>query len=243
MKILEAKHLCKEYSLDQRRLTVLNDISLSIAAGEFVVISGSSGSGKTTLLTLLSGLDQPSSGKVFLDGNEITGASEDELAPLRNRIIGFVFQSFHLVPSMTAKENVMFPAEIMGSADAESRAMRLLERVGLADRADNMPSQLSGGEKQRVSLCRAMVNHPKLLFADEPTGNLDSENGAMVLSQLIALKTEQGATLVLVTHNPEIAEAADRVLQLQDGRLLYTDGNPHQSEHLNALSQPDGWRS
>ena len=225
MTILEAKHLCKEYNLDQRRLTVLDDISLSISAGEFVVISGSSGSGKTTLLTLLSGLDQPTSGMVSLDGKEITGASEDELAPLRNRMIGFVFQSFHLVPSMTAKENIMFPAEIMGSADAESRAMQLLARVGLADRADNMPSQLSGGEKQRVSLCRAMINYPKLLFADEPTGNLDSENGAMVLSQLIELKSEQGATLILVTHNPEIAQAADRVLQLRDGRLLQARGN------------------
>jgi len=225
MNILEARHLSKEYNLDQRRLTVLNDISLSIAAGEFVVISGTSGSGKTTLLTLLSGLDQPTSGNVLLDGNEITGASEDELAPLRNRMIGFVFQSFHLVPSMTAKENIMFPAEIMGGVDAESRALELLQRVGLADRAENMPSQLSGGEKQRVSLCRAMINYPKLLFADEPTGNLDSENGAMVLSQLVELKSEQGATLILVTHNPDIAQAADRVLQLRDGRLLQSQGN------------------
>jgi len=239
MNILEAKHLCKEYYLDQRRLTVLDDISLSIAAGEFVVISGSSGSGKTTLLTLLSGLDQPSSGKVIVDGHEITGASEDELAPLRNRKIGFVFQSFHLVPSMTAKENIMFPAEIMGSADAESRALQLLERVGLTNRADNMPSQLSGGEKQRVSLCRAMINYPKLLFADEPTGNLDSENGAMVLSQLVALKSEQGATLILVTHNPEIAQAADRVLVLRDGRLLGPRINANTSDPHMGTFQPD----
>ncbi len=239
MNILEAKNLRKEYSLDQRRLTVLNDISLSIAAGEFVVISGSSGSGKTTLLTLLSGLDQPTSGNVVLDGHEITGASEDELAPLRNRMIGFVFQSFHLVPSMTAKENIMFPAEIMGSADAEARAMQLLEHVGLANRADNMPSQLSGGEKQRVSLCRAMINYPKLLFADEPTGNLDSENGAIVLSQLIALKSEQGATLILVTHNPEIAKAADRVLQLRDGRLLQSDGPAGRFDYHKETSQTD----
>ena len=219
MNILEARHLNKTYALDNRRITVLKDISLSIATGEFVVITGSSGSGKTTLLTLLSGLDQPSSGQVAIQGQEITGATEDELAPIRNRMIGFVFQSFHLVPSMTAKENIMFPAEIMGKKDAEQTARRLLKRVGLADRADNMPSQLSGGEKQRVSLCRAMVNHPKLLFADEPTGNLDSENGRVVLSQLIDLKTEQGATLVLVTHNPDIAKAADRVLTLEDGRL------------------------
>jgi putative ABC transport system ATP-binding protein len=219
MSILEARQLNKIYTVDNRRITVLKDISLSIASGEFVVITGSSGSGKTTLLTLLSGLDQPSSGHVTIQGQEITGATEDELAPIRNRMIGFVFQSFHLVPSMTAKENIMFPAEIMGNKNAEQTARQLLERVGLADRADNMPSQLSGGEKQRVSLCRAMVNRPKLLFADEPTGNLDSKNGDIVLSQLIDLKTEQGATLILVTHNPDIAKAADRVLTLEDGKL------------------------
>ncbi len=219
MSILEARQLYKTYTVDNRRISVLKDISLSIATGEFVVIAGSSGSGKTTLLTLLSGLDQPSSGHVVIQGQEITGATEDELAPIRNRMIGFVFQSFHLVPSMTAKENIMFPAEIMGNKDAEQTALQLLGRVGLADRADNMPSQLSGGEKQRVSLCRAMVNRPKLLFADEPTGNLDSKNGDIVLSQLIDLKTEQDATLILVTHNPDIAKAADRVLTLEDGRL------------------------
>ena len=219
MNILEAGHLTKTYTVENRSITVLKDISLSVSAGEFVVIKGSSGSGKTTLLTLLSGLDQPSSGRVAIQGREITGATEDELAPIRNRMIGFVFQSFHLVPSMTAKENIMFPAEIMGKKDAEALARELLERVGLGDRADNMPSQLSGGEKQRVSLCRAMINHPQLLFADEPTGNLDSENGHIVLSQLMDLKNEGGATLILVTHNPEIAGAADRVLTLVDGML------------------------
>jgi len=219
MSILEARQLNKNYAVDNRRITVLKDITLSIATGEFVVISGSSGSGKTTLLTILSGLDQPSSGQVVIQGQEITGASEDELAPIRNRMIGFVFQSFHLVPSMTAKENIMFPAEIMGRKDAGQTALQLLERVGLADRADNMPSQLSGGEKQRISLCRAMVNRPRLLFADEPTGNLDSKNGDIVLSQLMDLKTEQDATLILVTHNPDIARAADRVLILEVGRL------------------------
>jgi len=219
MTILEAKNLHKTYTVDHRRIMVLNDISLAVAPGEFVVIAGSSGSGKTTLLTLLSGLDHPSSGRVFIDQQDITDASEDDLAPLRNRTIGFVFQSFHLVPSMTAKENIMFPAELLGRADAEEKARQLLQRVGLQDRADNLPSQLSGGEKQRVSLCRAMINRPKLLFADEPTGNLDSQNGRLVLTQLLELKAEQGATLVLVTHNPEIAAAADRVLTLKDGRL------------------------
>ena len=219
MAILEAANLNKTYTVDHRRIRVLSDISMAVAPGEFVVVAGSSGSGKTTLLTLLSGLDHPSSGRVFIDGRDITGASEDELAPLRNRMIGFVFQSFHLVPSMTARENIMFPAELLGRADAEEKALRLPHRVGLEDRADNLPSQLSGGEKQRISLCRAMINDPKLLFADEPTGNLDSKNGRLVLAQLLELKAEQGATLILVTHNPEIAAVADRVLTLKDGRL------------------------
>jgi putative ABC transport system ATP-binding protein len=217
--IIEAIHLNKTYTVDHRKITVLKDISLAVAPGEFVVIAGSSGSGKTTLLTLLSGLDHPSSGQVFIDRRDITDASEDALAPLRNSMFGFVFQSFHLVPSMTAMENIMFPAELLGRPDAEEKARRLLERVGLKDRADNFPSQLSGGEKQRISLCRAMINDPKLLFADEPTGNLDSQNGRLVLTQMLELKAEKGATLILVTHNPEIAAAADRVMTLKDGSL------------------------
>ncbi len=219
MSILEAIALNKTYTVDHQDIMVLNDISLTVEPGEFVVITGSSGSGKTTLLTLLSGLDKPTSGRVFIDQQDITGASEDDLAPLRNRMIGFVFQSFHLIPSMSAMENIMFPAELQGLGNAEKKARQLLERVGLADRADNLPSQLSGGEKQRVSLCRAMINAPKLLFADEPTGNLDSKNGRIVFAQLVEMKNEQGATLILVTHNPEIATAADRVLTLRDGRL------------------------
>ncbi len=219
MALLEARHITKTYDVDHRRIPVLENVSLTIESGEFAVISGSSGSGKTTLLTLLSGLDQPTSGRVFIDNQDITGASEAELAPLRNRTIGFVFQSFHLVPSMTARENVMFPAELAGAADARIRADQLLDRVGLRSRADNLPSQLSGGEKQRIALCRALINRPKLLFADEPTGNLDSENGRIVLTQLIDLKNEHGATLVLVTHNSELARAADRVLTLKDGQL------------------------
>jgi putative ABC transport system ATP-binding protein len=219
MAILEAKALNKTYTVDQQDIMVLNDISLTVEPGEFVVITGSSGSGKTTLLTLLSGLDKPTSGRVFIDQQDITGASEDDLAPLRNRMIGFVFQSFHLIPSMSAMENIMFPAELQGLSNAEKKARQLLERVGLTDRADNLPSQLSGGEKQRVSLCRAMINDPKLLFADEPTGNLDSKNGRIVFAQLVEMKNEQGATLILVTHNPEIASAADRVLKLRDGKL------------------------
>ena len=219
MALLEARRITKTYTLENRTITVLEDISLSVETGEFIVIAGSSGSGKTTLLTLLSGLDHPTSGRVAIDGRDITGASEEDLAPLRNRTIGFVFQSFHLVPSMTACENVMFPAELTGDPDAKERAGRLLARVGLSARADNLPSQLSGGEKQRIALCRALVNRPRLLFADEPTGNLDSENGRTVLTQMIDLKNEHGATLVLVTHNPDIARVADRVLTLKDGHL------------------------
>ena len=187
--------------------------------GEVVVITGSSGSGKTTLLTLLSGLDHPSSGRILLDQVDITQAPEQALAPLRNRKIGFVFQSFHLVPSMTALENIMFPAELRKDPHAEEKARRLMRQVGLEDRADNLPGQLSGGEKQRIALCRAMINHPPLLFADEPTGNLDSRNGRRILEALINLKDTHGAPLILVTHNPEIARSADRVLRLEDGRL------------------------
>ncbi|MCG6974734.1 MAG: ABC transporter ATP-binding protein [Desulfobacterales bacterium] len=220
MAILEARALNKIYSVDHQKIIVLNDISLSVEPGEFLVVTGSSGSGKTTLLTLLSGLDKPTSGRVFIDQQDITGASEDDLAPLRNRMIGFVFQAFHLIPSMSALENIMFPAELQGLGDAEAKARQLLERVGLSGRADNLPSRLSGGEKQRVSLCRAMINDPKLIFADEPTGNLDSRNGRIVFSQLVEMKNEHGATLIVVTHNAEIASAADRVLVLKDGRLV-----------------------
>jgi putative ABC transport system ATP-binding protein len=219
MPVLEARHITKTYSVDHRDITVLDDVCLCVEAGAFVVISGSSGSGKTTLLTLLSGLDRPTSGQVLINDRDITNASEEELAPLRNQHIGFVFQSFHLVPSMTALENIMFPAELRGDPQAQERAGRLLRRVGMADRADNLPSQLSGGEKQRIALCRALINRPQLLFADEPTGNLDTENGRVVLAQLIELKNEHGATLILVTHNPLIARVADRVVALQDGRL------------------------
>ncbi len=219
MPLLEARHISKSYSVDHRDIAVLNDVSLTVEAGDFVVISGSSGSGKTTLLSVLSGLDRPSSGSVIIDGQDITAAPEAALAPMRNQTIGFVFQSFHLVPSMTAIENIMFPAQLRGDADAALRAMSLMKSVGMSHRSDNLPSQLSGGEKQRIALCRALINRPKLLFADEPTGNLDTVNGNIVLEQLVELKKAHGATLVLVTHNPHIAEAAGRVLMLEDGRL------------------------
>ena len=219
MALIEARNLFKSYKVDNRMINVLSDVSMTVDKGEFIVITGSSGSGKTTLLTLLSGLDHPTSGQVVVDGRKITGAGEAALTALRNRTIGFVFQSFYLIPSMTARENVQFPAELNKDPHARTRADDLLERVGLLERANNLPTQLSGGEKQRVALCRALVNRPKLIFADEPTGNLDTENGRIVLNQLMALRNEFGATLVLVTHNPQIARFADRMLPLVDGRL------------------------
>lgn len=219
MDILQARDLTKTYHIDGRHLTVLENVSISAHPGEFLVISGASGSGKSTLLSLLSGLDKPTAGRVFIQGEDITNTSEDDLAPFRNRIFGFVFQSFHLIPSLSALENVMFPAELANDRNAETNARDLLERVGLADRGENFPHQLSGGEKQRVAICRALINRPKIIFADEPTGNLDSENGRSVLELLLDFQQARQTTLVLVTHNPNIAQRADRVVVLADGRL------------------------
>ena len=225
MTILHAQGLTKTYRIEERPITVLEDVSLAAEPGEFLVISGASGSGKSTLLSLLSGLDKPTAGRVFIQGADITDIAEDDLAPLRNRVFGFVFQSFHLVPSLSALENVMFPAELAGDPKAESTARDLLDRVGLAHRAENLPHQLSGGEKQRAAICRALVNRPKIIFADEPTGNLDSENGRAVLNLLLDFQRAMQTTLVLVTHNPEIAARGDRVLTLTDGRLAPEGGH------------------
>ncbi len=219
MPILEARELTKTYAIVDRSITVLWRISFVIDAGEFVVIKGSSGSGKTTLLSLLSGLDSPTSGRVLVQNEDITDFTEDQLAPLRNSTIGFVFQSFHLVPSLNALENVMFPAELRRDHDAESRARALLDRVGLAARSSNYPHQLSGGERQRVAICRALINNPAILFADEPTGNLDSKNGAAILDLLLDLHRERQTTLIMVTHSDELAARAERVLTLYDGKL------------------------
>jgi len=219
MPVVEARNITKTYTIANREIRVLDDVSLSVAEGEFLVVEGSSGSGKTTLLSLLSGLDKPSSGRVLLEEMDITEAPEDDLAPLRNETIGFVFQSFHLVPSLTALENVMFPAEIRRDPQAHDKAAELLKRVGLQKRSDNYPHQLSGGEMQRVAMCRAVINNPKIIFADEPTGNLDSENGKAVLDLLLEFKKEHQTTLVLVTHSIDIARIADRMIILKDGRI------------------------
>ncbi len=217
--MIDADQLNKSYTIDHRRIQVLEDVSLRIGAGEFAVIQGTSGSGKSTLLSILSGLDRPDSGRVRIQERDITDLSEDDLAPLRNRTFGFVFQSFHLIPSLSAQENVMFPAELCGSASAAADATKLLERVGLSRRLDNMPHQLSGGEQQRVAICRALVNRPAIIFADEPTGNLDSRSGQAILELMLEFQREFHTTLLLVTHNPDLARQADRRFQLTDGRL------------------------
>ena len=200
-------------------LTILDAVDLTIAAGEFVAVLGPSGSGKSTLLGLAAGLDRPTSGAVLIDGAAIQDLSEDALARLRRRKIGFVFQSFQLLSNMTALENVLLPLELAGSARPLERARTLLDRVGLAERGHHYPAQLSGGEQQRVALARAFAPRPQILFADEPTGNLDGATGARILDVLDELRADVHATLVLVTHDPEIAKRADRRIYLRDGRV------------------------
>ncbi len=218
--ILETEQLSKSYLIGDLQESVIKDISLKIYGGECVVVTGSSGSGKTTLLSLLSGLDRPSSGRIRLAGRDITDLSEDQLAPVRNELTGFIFQAFHLVPSLNALENVMFPAELRRDPDAAQKAAYLLKRVQLWERRLNFPQQLSGGEKQRVAICRALINEPKIVFADEPTGNLDSENSQAIIDLLAELHREKNTTLLLATHSPEVARLADRTLNMHDGRLL-----------------------
>jgi putative ABC transport system ATP-binding protein len=200
-------------------LTIVDRIDLSIAPGEFVAVLGPSGSGKSTLLALMAGLDRPSEGEVVLDGRPIQDLSEDDLALLRRRTIGFVFQSFQLLGNLTARENVLLPLELAGASDARARADQLLDTVGLGERGHHYPSQLSGGEQQRVALARAFGPRPPILLADEPTGNLDRATGELVLDTLVALRIENGTTLVLVTHDPDVALLADRRIHLRDGRI------------------------
>jgi putative ABC transport system ATP-binding protein len=217
--ILETEVLSKHYFLGGQRIEVLKDISLSIRKGEFVVIAGSSGSGKTTLLSVLSGLDRPSSGKIMMAGADITDLTEDQLSPIRNNLTGFVFQAFHLIPSLNSIENVMFPAELKRDRNAREKAESLLARVGLGDRGNNFPEQLSGGEQQRVAICRALINDPGIVFADEPTGNLDSENSESIIQLLLDLHKDHQTTLVMATHSRSLAGRADRVVRLHDGRI------------------------
>lgn len=213
-----ATALTKRIDTGAHTVEILRGIDLAIPAGQFVAIMGPSGSGKSTLLGLLAGFDDPSSGTVAIDGQSITGLSEDELARIRGRKIGFVFQSYQLIGTLTAEENVLLPMELAGGGDRE-RARKLLERVGLGGRLDHYPVQLSGGEQQRVALARAFAMRPPVIMADEPTGNLDTANGRLVLDLLIELNRSEGATLLLVTHDPEISRRADRRVSLLDGAI------------------------
>jgi putative ABC transport system ATP-binding protein len=220
--MIDVRGLTKIIDTGTHRVEILKGIDLTVPKGQFVAIMGPSGSGKSTLLGLLAGLDSPTAGEIRLDGEEITGLSEDRLAVLRGRKVGFVFQSYQLIPTLTAEENVLLPYELVGTNgfDGRARARELLANVGLADRRDHYPVQLSGGEQQRVALARAFMVRPPILMADEPTGNLDSANGKHVLDLLISLNSQQGTTLVLVTHDQQLASYADRRIMLHDGLIV-----------------------
>jgi putative ABC transport system ATP-binding protein len=218
-RMLNLKDLSVHYVLGETRIDVLRDLDLDVAAGQRVAVVGPSGSGKTTLLLILAGLEQPSTGSVSLDGTPLETMDRDRLADLRRDRIGIVFQSFHLVPSLSALDNVALPLEIAGRRDARERAARLLERVGLGARRRHYPAQLSGGEQQRVAIARALVHEPQLVLADEPTGNLDAHTGAAISDLLFELNEATGTTLILVTHDTELAARCDRMLRLHEGRL------------------------
>jgi len=218
--VLHSQSLSRTYRSGGRDLTVLKDITFSLEPGGFLAILGPSGSGKTTLLGLLAGLDRPSAGSVYLDGQELGSLSEDERARLRGEKIGFVFQAFQLIPTLTAQENVQVPLELRGDAHAAPRARELLERVGLGGRGHHYPAQLSGGEQQRVALARGFSSRPRVLLADEPTGNLDAATGATIIDLMVELNRDLGTTLVLVTHDLDLAARARRTIRLADGRVV-----------------------
>jgi putative ABC transport system ATP-binding protein len=217
--LLSLRNVGRVLPSGRKLLTILDGIDLDVRRGEFLAVLGPSGSGKSTLLALMAGLDRPSTGKVWLDGQRIDRLSEDELARIRRHKIGFVFQSFQLLGNFTARENVTLPMELLRNPGARQRAEELLRAVGLSERGHHYPAQLSGGEQQRVALARAFAPSPALLLADEPTGNLDGATGRVVLDLLSAMRADQGATLVLVTHDPAVAQSADRRIHLRDGRI------------------------
>ena len=223
--MLVARNLSKEYRSGESQLAVLRNVTFTIDQGELVAIVGPSGSGKTTLLGLCAGLDQPSSGTVRLDGKEIGGLDEDERALVRNASVGFVFQNFQLIPTLTAVENVLVPLELRGQGVSEPEARALLARVGLGERAGHYPAQLSGGEQQRVALARAFINRPRILFCDEPTGNLDGDTAHAMVDLIFGLNRERGTTLVLVTHDLELARQTHRIIRLRGGAVV-ADGVP-----------------
>jgi putative ABC transport system ATP-binding protein len=229
--VIEVRNVKRWIQNGSRRVDILKGISLSIPAGQFVAIVGASGSGKSTLLGLLAGLDTPSEGEIWLDGTPIHNLAETELASVRGRKIGFVFQSYQLISTLTALENVLLPFELNVEGNGLGKARELLQAVGLGERMDHYPVQLSGGEQQRVALARAFVVNPPIVMADEPTGNLDSSNGRLVLDLLLERHADAGATLVLVTHDPEIANRADRKITLKDGMII--------EDTLASASQPE----
>lgn len=218
--MIRLTNVSKTVPSGNEQLTILHALDLTIPRGQFVSVIGPSGSGKSTLLGLIAGLDAPTSGEIELNNQNITRMSEDQLAEFRGQYVGFVFQSFHLIPSLTAYENILVPLEIQGLSGAAKRAQTLLDEVGLHDRAHHYPSQLSGGEKQRIAIARAFANEPQILLADEPTGNLDSRNGTHVFELLLNLNRERGTTLLLVTHDHQLADLADRKVSLRDGRVV-----------------------
>jgi putative ABC transport system ATP-binding protein len=218
--MLHCQSLSRTYRSAGRDLTVLKDITFSLERGGFLAILGPSGSGKTTLLGLLAGLDRPSAGKVYLDGQELGALNEDQRARLRGEKIGFVFQAFQLIPTLTAQENVQVPLELRGEGNGATRARELLARVGLSGREHHYPAQLSGGEQQRVALARGFSIRPKVLFADEPTGNLDANTGATIIDLMVELNQDLGTTLVLVTHDLDLASRAHRTIRLADGKIV-----------------------
>lgn len=232
--VLTAADLTKTYRSGDRQLTVLKDVSFSVAKGSSAAIVGPSGSGKTTLLGLCAGLDAPSSGNVILNGIDLNALDEDQRAEMRNLHVGFVFQTFQLLPTLTALENVMVPLELRGERGVDDRARELLARVGLGERLHHYPAQLSGGEQQRVALARAFVNRPLILFADEPTGNLDADTGEIVEDLLFELNREAGTTLLLVTHNLDLASRTSRVISLRGGMIVSDDPVGVAREEVNA---------
>jgi putative ABC transport system ATP-binding protein len=232
--ILDVQNINKIYKSAGKSLTVLHQINFSIKKGSTVAITGPSGSGKTTLLGLCAGLDQPTSGEIILNGNPLSQKSEDELANIRNQNIGFIFQNFQLMPTLTALENVMVPMELRGEKNSRTYALELLDKVGLADRADHYPVQLSGGEQQRVSLARAFSNKPAILFADEPTGNLDGETSDKIEKLIFELNTIAGTTLVIVTHDMELAAKTDRIIKLKSGEIISDEAKALAELHSNS---------
>lgn len=226
--VLQAEHLRKELQVGEVKVVALRDVSLSVARGEFVAVIGPSGSGKSTLLGLMGGLDTPTSGRIWIDGVDITEMNERALTRIRNEKIGFVFQSFNLIPTLTALENVALPVQFARHKPAEkpfARAQRLLETLGLGDRLDHRPTQLSGGQQQRVAVARALANNPPLLLADEPTGNLDSTSSVTVLEAFRDIQRELGTTIIVVTHDMDVASQCDRIISLVDGAIV-SDGDP-----------------